>query len=214
MFYGGTALARTWLPEGRLSEDVDLIAIGPRSVVAEDLVRIVTRQLAREFGRPTFRPALVETRLAEAVTVSFPSGVQLQLQLLPMAHYPPWPFERHRLVHRYADADPAHLLVPSRDAFTAWKTSSFIDRRAPRDLWDLAALAMLGPFTTTAAELFVRFGPFHSLPTRATLPAAPTEAHWQRDLALQTRLTISAEEAREIVVEAWSNGRPSGESAR
>lgn len=28
-FIGGTALARTHLPNGRLSEDIDLIAVGP-----------------------------------------------------------------------------------------------------------------------------------------------------------------------------------------
>ncbi|WP_370368368.1 nucleotidyl transferase AbiEii/AbiGii toxin family protein [Mycolicibacterium sp. CH28] len=36
-FIGGTALARTHLPNGRLSEDIDLIAIGDRKSVAADL---------------------------------------------------------------------------------------------------------------------------------------------------------------------------------
>ena len=36
-FIGGTALARTHLPEGRLSEDIDLIALDDRRAVAADL---------------------------------------------------------------------------------------------------------------------------------------------------------------------------------
>jgi transposase InsO family protein len=35
-FIGGTALARTHLPDGRLSEDIDLIALGDRKQVAQD----------------------------------------------------------------------------------------------------------------------------------------------------------------------------------
>ncbi len=33
-FYGGTALSRSYLPHGRLSEDIDLIAVGPRPAIA------------------------------------------------------------------------------------------------------------------------------------------------------------------------------------
>jgi predicted nucleotidyltransferase component of viral defense system len=36
-FIGGTALARTHLPDGRLSEDIDLIAIDDRASVAAAL---------------------------------------------------------------------------------------------------------------------------------------------------------------------------------
>lgn len=37
IFFGGTALARTHLPQGRLSEDLDLIAVGPRRDLATRL---------------------------------------------------------------------------------------------------------------------------------------------------------------------------------
>ncbi|MGQ9348980.1 MULTISPECIES: nucleotidyl transferase AbiEii/AbiGii toxin family protein [Mycolicibacterium] len=36
-FIGGTALARTHLPDGRLSEDIDLVAVGSRKEVATEL---------------------------------------------------------------------------------------------------------------------------------------------------------------------------------
>ena len=40
LFFGGTALARTFLPDGRLSEDVDLIALAPRADVAAALEKL------------------------------------------------------------------------------------------------------------------------------------------------------------------------------
>lgn len=203
-FYGGTALARSFLPQGRLSEDIDLIAMGPRADVAEALARTLTRRLARDFGRPAFQPALVSSRGAEPVTVVFPSGPRIQVQLLPADHYPAWPFERRDLVQRYEDAKAATLLVPTLDAFVAWKTATFMDRQAPRDLWDLGALARLQPFTSGAAELFSSFGPFRSVPSTSTIPAAPTETLWQRDLAHQTRLSVDAATARSDVVAAWA----------
>lgn len=202
--YGGTALARSFLPHGRLSEDIDLIAVGPRKGVAEALARSFTRRLARDFGRPEFQPTMGRSRGAEPVTVVFPSGPRIQLQLVPAGYYPAWPFEWRDLVQRYDDADPARLLVPSLEAFVAWKTVAFMDRRAPRDLWDLAALARLQPFTAGAADLFARFGPFRSTPSTTTLPAAPSETVWQRDLAHQMRLSISAATARSEVVAAWA----------
>lgn len=37
LFFGGTALARTYLPDLRLSEDIDLIALSPRPALARDI---------------------------------------------------------------------------------------------------------------------------------------------------------------------------------
>lgn len=83
LFYGGTALARTFLPHGRLSEDIDLIAVESRADVAQVLARSLTRRLARDFGRPAFQPTLVRSRGAEPVAVVFPRGPRIQLQLVP-----------------------------------------------------------------------------------------------------------------------------------
>lgn len=46
-FFGGTALCRTWLPDLRLSEDIDLLIDSPSD--GEGLRGHVTRQLRREF---------------------------------------------------------------------------------------------------------------------------------------------------------------------
>ena len=127
----------------------------------------------------------------------------VQIQLLPDDHYAPWPFASVQLEQRYSDAGPAVLQVPTLPAFIAWKTSAYVDRRASRDLWDLASLAALGAYTSEAADLFSRLEIFTAPPTDATLPVAPSEVIWQHDLAHQTRLNITAAEARSAVMLAW-----------
>lgn len=49
-FFGGTALCRTWLPDLRLSEDIDLLVAGPP--VGEAFRRFATRRLRNEFAEP------------------------------------------------------------------------------------------------------------------------------------------------------------------
>ena len=203
-FYGGTALARSYLPEGRLSEDVDLIAVGPRNDVAHKIETALSRGLAREFGRPSFAPALTATGSVRPSSMSLPSGPIIQIQLLPGDHYPRWPFRRIKLKQLYADVGPAALAVPTRPAFVAWKTAAFIDRAAPRDLWDLAALAHAGAFSAEAAALFRRHGPFGVLPRRRSLPHAPDQDRWEQELSHQTKLTLTAEAAFDVVVQAWA----------
>jgi predicted nucleotidyltransferase component of viral defense system len=53
LFFGGTALSRTYLEAERLSEDIDLIALGKRTDVASRLVRTVERAVQRSHGRVT-----------------------------------------------------------------------------------------------------------------------------------------------------------------
>jgi len=204
-FYGGTALSRSFLPLGRLSEDIDLIAVGDRNQTAQDLQEILDSQLARQFGRPTFTPPIASTNSSQPSVISFPSGVKIQIQVLPRNHYPDWPFEMVELEQRYSDAKPAVLSIPTRAAFVAWKTTTFFDRIAPRDLWDLATLATQGAFNSEAVTLYKKYGFSSQLPTSSTFPLAPLEANWIFELSHQTQLTITAEQARETVIRAWND---------
>ncbi|MQA02871.1 MAG: hypothetical protein GEV07_09165 [Streptosporangiales bacterium] len=53
VFFGGTALARAYLPEGRLSEDIDLLARGAsRTQVAAELETELPRPAPAVLGRP------------------------------------------------------------------------------------------------------------------------------------------------------------------
>jgi predicted nucleotidyltransferase component of viral defense system len=51
IFFGDTALSRTFLLDGRLSEDIDLIALINRDELAEILVRDIANALRQTHGR-------------------------------------------------------------------------------------------------------------------------------------------------------------------
>lgn len=68
-FIGGTALARTHLPDGRLSEDIDLVALGNRNELAVELDAALERAVARTHGRLSWGPALAAVRDTEAANL-------------------------------------------------------------------------------------------------------------------------------------------------
>lgn len=57
IFFGGTALSRTHLVHARLSEDIDLIALGDRREIAERLVTSINTALLRTHGRLSWLPS-------------------------------------------------------------------------------------------------------------------------------------------------------------
>jgi predicted nucleotidyltransferase component of viral defense system len=205
-FIGGTALARTHLPDGRLSEDIDLVAIDSRSAVAEELDAALPLAIARTHGRLTLQPLFSTVADTLPVTVRRGEDIAVKIQLLSSRDRIVWPAERRSIEQRYSNAPTAELIVPTLAAFAASKTATWADRRAPRDLWDLWALSQIGAIDETALHLFQKFGPTN----RRLLPAAyifenpPSDAAWQTQLAGQTRLTITAPDALAIVRESWA----------
>lgn len=203
LFFGGTALSRSFAPDGRLSEDIDLIALGPRSELAAELDRDLPRALRREFPGTAWQPALSAVRDSQPANLVTPDGTSVRIQLLSRTGYPPWPAEPRPLEQRYSDAPPATLTVPTLASFVAWKTATWFDRAAPRDLYDLWFMASLDAFSAEAAELFRRFGPTNRPPHRRQFAQAPDEETWHRSLAGQTRLRLSAADALATVRQAW-----------
>ncbi|WP_425271204.1 nucleotidyl transferase AbiEii/AbiGii toxin family protein [Mycobacterium gastri] len=203
-FIGGTALARTYLPDGRLSEDIDLIAIDDRKTVAAEMDAALPRALARTHGRLVLDPALSTVRDTRSAVLRTAAGLSVRLQLLSARDRTAWPTKRRSLVQRYADAPTAKLWVPTLPAFAASKTATWTDRHAPRDLWDLWALNGIGAIDAAAVELYRRFRPTNRPPAPNDFTRAPTEAEWQTQLAGQTRLTVSANEALATVRGAWA----------
>jgi len=65
---------------------------------------------------------------------------------------------------RYSDAPPARLRVLTADAFAAAKLGAWIDRRVPRDLYDLWAMSERGLIGPSALRVFVAHGPFGKPP--------------------------------------------------
>lgn len=205
VFFGDTALARTHLPEGRLSEDLDLIAVGSRREVAARLDRVLPRAVQREYGRLTWRPPLSAVRDTVLANLLTADGLAIRVQLLSASGYPSWPTEARALHQRYRDAPPARLRVPTRPAFVAGKMAAWCDRAAPRDLWDLWALAGIGAIDAETAALFREYGPTATVPQPWMFAEAPSQARWEAQLAGQTRLEVSAAEALESVRDAWSH---------
>jgi len=206
-FIGGTALARTHLTDGRLSEDIDLIAVGSRTNVARDLDSALPRAVARSHGRLVIQPVLRDTGDTIPVLLRPADGRPVRLQLLSARDRVVWPTERRDLFQRYADAPAAELLVPTLPAFAASKTATWADRLAPRDLWDLWALNGLGAIDADAAALFRQYGPTNKVPAPHMFNRAPSDAEWQAQLAGQTRLSVSATDALKAVREAWRHAR-------
>lgn len=202
IFFGGTALSRTFVPDGRLSEDIDLIAIGNRSRVAGLIEEQLVRGVRREFPGLRWTRPLRTAGTASAILTE-PDGLSVRVQLLPARGYPPWPTERLALTQRYSDAPPAALTVPTRTSFAAWKTVTWNDRAASRDLYDLWALANLGAIDGDARSLYVRYGPSGSAPSARQFARPPAEQAWRRDLGGQTHLTVTAATAVWVVRDAW-----------
>ena len=74
-FIGGTALARTHLTDGRLSEDIDLVALGNRTELATEIDAELPRAVARTHGRLSWEPALSAVRDTEAAHLRTARGL-------------------------------------------------------------------------------------------------------------------------------------------
>ncbi|WP_342213870.1 nucleotidyl transferase AbiEii/AbiGii toxin family protein [Nocardia wallacei] len=165
-FIGGTALARTHLTSGRLSEDIDLVASDRRKVLAAELDNALPRSVARSYGRLEWAPSLSDVPDTGTAHLRSASGVSVKFQLLSARNRTVWPSELRDLEQRYSDAPPAKLFVPTLPAFVAGKTTTWHDRRASRDLWDLWALNEIGAIDATAGALYRRYGPTNRPPPR------------------------------------------------
>jgi predicted nucleotidyltransferase component of viral defense system len=204
VFFGGTALSRTYLADERLSEDIDLIAITNRNRLADALIQHINVDLIRTHGRVTWSPTWSLSSDIEPAVAVVPDGSAVKIQLLPGAHYQKWPTEIREIEQRYSDAPPAVLRVPTMPAFAGWKMAAWLDRNAARDLYDLWALSRVGALDNESAHLFAKHGPTNTSPKAWMFRQAPSTAQWQAQLAGQTRLTVTADEALRAVREAWT----------
>ena len=204
IFFGGTALARTHLPDGRLSEDLDLLAVPSRGEIVADVEQLLATGVRREYGQLAWDPPLSAVRDVDPAVLRTREGLTVRVQLLDPSKHPSWPTERRALVQRYTDAPPASLAVPTLPAFAASKTNAWHDRRMPRDLYDLWGLARFGALDSAAADLFAKHGPTGRPPRSWMFTNPPDAADWTAQLGGQTRIAISALEALSVVREAWS----------
>jgi Nucleotidyl transferase AbiEii toxin, Type IV TA system len=201
VFLGGTALSWTHLSQGRLSEDVDLMAPERRSA-ASTVERQIPRRLRREFPGSSWDPGLLDVRSISPARLVTPDELVVRIQLLDAGRqgWHEMPTERRTLVHRYRDVPETVLRVPTLAAFAAMKTLAWIDRHAARDLYDLAGLATIGALTPEAADLFA-----HA--TGRPLAAhdfARLPADWDTALRHQTGNLPSARECLDAVRDGYA----------
>jgi predicted nucleotidyltransferase component of viral defense system len=204
IFFGGTALSRTYLLDKRLSEDIDLIAVDHRDDLAGVLLKDINTALARTHGRITWSPGWSRNSDVDPAVAVTSDGIAIKIQLLRGTRYEPWPTETREIEQRYRDAPPAILRVPTLLAFAGWKTAAWLDRGAARDLYDLWALDRVGALNAESAALFATHGPTNSPPRSWMFKRAPSAVEWQAQLAGQTRLTVTPAEALEAVRTAWA----------
>lgn len=203
LFFGGTALSRTYLDAERLSEDVDLIATTARDEIAQRLTQTIERALQRTHGRVSWVQHFSANSDVVPAIATTSDRIAITIQLLRFERYEPWPSTEHEIEQRYRDVRPAVLRTPTLPAFAGWKTSAWLDRAAPRDLYDLWAMGRVGALDDKAAALFAKHGPTGARPRSWMFTKPPSEQDWQAQLAGQTRLTITAAQALAGVRRAW-----------
>jgi predicted nucleotidyltransferase component of viral defense system len=161
VFFGGTALSRTYLRDpssgARLSEDIDLYT-AERKEAAAALDERLPRLVRREFPRIRWEPTISSVRSADAAQLVTPDGIRVRLQLLDSGRhhrdYATWPTRETEVHLRYRDVPATAMMsTPTLAAFVAMKTVAWADRRAARDLYDLAGLARIRALTREAADL-------------------------------------------------------------
>jgi hypothetical protein len=82
VFFGGTALARSLVPDGRLSEDIDLLAIGQRRDVVGAVERQLVQGVRREYPGLRWEPLLSAVRDVQPAVLRVPDGTTVRVQLL------------------------------------------------------------------------------------------------------------------------------------
>lgn len=203
VFFGGTALSRTYLPTLRLSEDIDLITRAERNDVAGRIERTLPRALQRSHGSIEWLPPLTDVRETEPAILRTASGIMIRMQLLAAAGYPSWPVLKHQLVQRYADAPPAELNTYTPEAFAASKLNAWLERHAVRDLYDMWALGRSGYVNSGAVTLFRTYGATGGPPAAWMFTDAPAAQQWNDALSHQCKILVGPSEALAKVREAW-----------
>lgn len=206
VFYGGTALSRTVLDGLRLSEDIDLLSVGPRSSLAKQIDNAVTDALERKFGRIIAEPWLSEVANDTQACTFFIGESAVRVQLISGLDYAAWPCQQSRINQRYQGMQNLTLSTFTPEGFVGAKTDAWCDatRNAPRDLYDLWALATRGYINPMAAYLYKRHGAINSFPRRWMFPKKPpTPAQWEDALSHQCIPATDPAEAFETVISSW-----------
>lgn len=201
IFFGGTALARIFLSEGRLSEDIDLYT-SDRRALCRELEKLSTL-ITEEFPQASWNVGPSRTVDPQSSLLICNPSIQIRVQVLDSLTRG-WQFIPtivSEIQQRYSDAPLARLFTPTFDGFVAMKALAWVDRCSPRDLFDLAGLSRKGQVTENARELIEQLRGFQ---ISAQMMDLRVKGLWQEELAHQTQLHVTAEECLQRVLEWWS----------
>lgn len=206
-FFGGTALCRTYLDGQRLSEDIDLLQSDFASSLEEIAVRL-PGFLRREFPGLTHQAGRTEGsgRFIYMTAQDVPP-VKVYVGALHVER-PAWRFVPTAVPLRYPDLPhEVELSCPTVTTFAAMKMEAYLDRHAPRDLFDLAGLARLGALDLAAATLLRATTGLGFIKEEFSRVPPRTAAAWQAELSQQATAMISPEECRTTIALALDRQR-------
>jgi len=199
VFFGGTALSRSYLEGRRLSEDVDFYLEPTSPADRSELVATLQRGTRRDF--PGLRVEQV-ARLSDVVTYDVShADLAVKLQIVgARPEHRSYAVDETAVLLHYSDLPPvAQLAVPTIPSFGAMKLGAYEDRHASRDLFDLAGLVAidgLSPETLVILRRVRGYGPVkHQYEDRFR----PTDGEWQAELGHQTKGLGDPQDALETV---------------
>ena len=194
IFFGGTALARTYLTQGRLSEDIDLYSSNRQSLCRD--IDELPEMIEQEFPRATWDRLPSLTTDSQSALLICDSSIQIKVQVVDSRKggWSKVPTALTEIHQRYSDVSSSQLLVPTFDGFVAMKALAWFDRRSARDLFDLEGLSYKGEVTQGARELIDQIKGFR---LSKEMMMGRVVGLWHEELAHQTKLDKSEEECLE-----------------
>jgi len=195
LFVGGTMLSRTWLPDLRLSEDVDLMVFVPRAEAGGLLADAVDAAVVPIVGSVSWDVDPRTAKDSQAIYLSAGDDVTIKFQLVDTTGRPRWPHLVRDIEQRYVDAPPARLNVPTAQAAVAMKLTAWVDRRTSRDLYDLWAMTQQGMVDAGALALYHRFGQTTKPLGAHVFQNPPSQDVWEAALGHQCILAATPIEA-------------------
>lgn len=201
VFFGGTALSRTFLTEGRLSEDIDLYS-SDRQALCRELDELPSL-LKEEFPQAIWNVMPSQTIDPQSSLLICDSSTQIKVQAVD-SRTRVWskvPTALTEIQQRYSDVPLTKLSTPTFDGFVAMKALVWFDRRSPRDLFDLEGLSHKGKVTQSARELVDQLRGFRL--SRGMMNGQVTGL-WLEELAHQTKLEKTEDECLQRVLAWWN----------
>ena len=202
IFFGGTALARTYLTQGRLSEDIDLYSSNRHSLCRE--IDELPEMIEQEFPRATWDRLPSQTSDFQNALLNCDTSIQIKVQVVD-SQTRGWskvPTTMTNIHQRFSDVSETKLFTPTFDGFVAMKALAWFDRRSARDLFDLEGLSHKGEVTQGARELIDQLIGFR---LSRKMMMGRVVGLWHEELAHQTKLDKSEDECLERLLAWWGD---------